>query len=446
MFSYSERIIDLLDRKYKFLMEIENEKIFWLEFINFLEFLMGDEFIKPYTTGLRFKFEDRQEWYKRELQLQVNEAIEIRHKLVTLFPELDNSNVPAPSTEEEASDRYNPYYQSLAHFDESIKDVEQESVRIWEFDVRGKLKSVPQTGILIPILDSRLNYISGHDDFAEVIVETFRDLQRRYNYLANNFLKDYFTQPEFAWPYLLGIKEKLIPTPNKFNPSNYKVNKWHKYRIPWEYINPYKEKREDVELPLRRIYERIRADIGSTLAHKQLIQRYGERCMYYDRQRIIDLCESARRDKKIAHVEDVLTKDLALYLFDNGVSTLYRVRQGVHEYDLLATDSTLAIEVKQYSNNENRGALIQGVFQLYSYANGLKLKNKIYEFYYVVFRLGGPSYDWPERIEINGQIIYPVTIDLAPSNESGRGQSKTIKIGEKDILGLFDKGKTVTKK
>jgi hypothetical protein len=84
---------------------------------------------------------------------------------------------------------------------------------------------------------------------------------------------------------------------------------------------------------------------------------------------------------------------------------------------------------------DNKNRLIRGISQLHAYINGLEADAaNIQEIYYVIFRHGGPLYDWPEKIEMNRWSIYPITIDLGSSDVSGSRQPRTIKISLDEII------------
>jgi hypothetical protein len=184
---------------------------------------------------------------------------------------------------------------------------------------------------------------------------------------------------------------------------------------------------ESYKIYLRRAYEGIRAAIGSQLLHYEILQRYKARCMWYDQQRLRKLAEVNEGNE-----EDALTRDLALYLFDNGISTLYRVRRGTHEYDLMGhrTENPIFVEVKAYKTSHNtRHNLTKGIAQLHAYLNSLEADNVfVEEGYYAIYRLGGPLYDLPWKISTNRRTFYPIIIDLGPSEVSGSRQPKPIQI------------------
>jgi hypothetical protein len=171
--------------------------------------------------------------------------------------------------------------------------------------------------------------------------------------------------------------------------------------------------------------------------HHGILLRYKARCMWYDRRRLERLVKENEEKQ-----EDVLTRDLALYLFDNGISTLYRVKRGRHEYDLIGdqTKARIFVEVKVYKDSKNaRRDLIQGIAQLHAYLNGLEADDVAsQEVYYVIYRLGGRLCDLPEEIPTNRRTFYPVIIDLGASRESGSRQPKPISIPLRDFFAQIE--------
>lgn len=154
--------------------------------------------------------------------------------------------------------------------------------------------------------------------------------------------------------------------------------------------------------------------------------------MWYDRGRIRVLVTEDR--ELIAKPEETLTLDLAQYLFDNGVTALYRPRYGHHEPDLLASPSLL-VEAKAYKNSsKTRNYLKNGVYQIHAYLNNLSSKYPIEEAHYVIFRLGGPFYRIDQEISFNPFILYTTVIDIGESSDSGSKQSRPITIPTDEII------------
>jgi hypothetical protein len=139
-----------------------------------------------------------------------------------------------------------------------------------------------------------------------------------------------------------------------------------------------------------------------------------------------ELLLSTRKESWVRNREEVLTRDLALYLYDQGVTAIYRPQFGRHEFDLLQLDAKqpMFIEVKVYKDSGAKGNLIRGVAQLHGYLSSYEAHKNITEAYYVIFRIGGPIYDFPRKVETNRFTIYPTLIDLSSSDESGSNQPR----------------------
>jgi hypothetical protein len=214
------------------------------------------------------------------------------------------------------------------------------------------------------------------------------------------------------------------------------VSKWANYRpanIPPDQLEKIFI---GLKQQLKRVYEGVRQEIGITRLLLQMLDRYRMRCHWYnhDHLRSLVLDESG---EFIRNREDVLTRDLALYVFDLGVTVIYRPRFGKHEVDLLELDAEhpMFIEVKAYKDANAKGELVSGVSQLHAYLSSLDAHKPISEAYYVMYRLGGPIYEFPRRISTSRFTIYPILVDLGLSSESGRNQPKPILIAENEILG-----------
>src|SRR5262249_22185173 len=104
----------------------------------------------------------------------------------------------------------------------------------------------------------------------------------------------------------------------------------------------------ELRLEVQLLHEELRARVGTVRTHLGLINRFKARCEWYDRDRLRAL---ARGSKK--KVENVLTLELAKFLFDVGLNPLTRPIAGCLEPDLLSPGAagwTLYVEAKQYSS------------------------------------------------------------------------------------------------
>ncbi len=422
--SYQDRLIDLLDRKYNLVVDSPSED-FWLELAGFLDFIRADETFKPYANRELLQFRDWLGEFRTALQTEIEEAIQIRAALISNFPGLNDSYLPKPEITDDVLDIYykDPYFRSLAFFDEIVERSRKNGATVWSRSGVNNQSDSTEMASLIRLIEEKFADIE-RDKIPEALFLKFQHLKENHEYLRREFISACRVRPSASLDFLLEIREQINPRPQLYNSISELLSERVDNSIK-KIIQP-KHSPEDCKPHLRRVYEQLRASVGSHLAHFELIQRYKLRSMVYDRQRLENLIQKAGHQK-----EDFLTRDLALYLFDNGVSTQYRVKQGVHEFDLLSP--SLFAEAKVYAKSD-RQYLINGISQLHAYLNGLEADgSQIREVYYVIFRLGGPLYDWPEKIEMNRWTIYPVTIDLAPAQKSGSRQPRTSKITLNEI-------------
>lgn len=175
--------------------------------------------------------------------------------------------------------------------------------------------------------------------------------------------------------------------------------------------------------------------LRSTASMLELIHRFRARAMWYDKTRLRELAMTLAQGKKVNPVEDKLTRELALYLFDNGLPVLLRADIENVQLDALGINTPVLVEAKAYKDSKQKAAVIAGISQLHAYMTNLEAsKLHVEDAFYVVFRLGGPLYDLPTVIETNRFKIYPVMVDIAESKVSGRKQPKPVMITREEIM------------
>jgi hypothetical protein len=427
---YSDRLVDLMDRKYRLVTEAPQED-FWLELERFFRFITDDEVFKPYTSRLLRELENWLSIYREKLVGEIKEASGIRKEFAERFPELDDSQTPRPLLAGDIVEIVytDPYFKSFAWFDETVQRSTENRVSVWPRNANLNDKDYTEVGRLLTLLNDKVGQLP-REQIPEDIFLKLHALQEKHHHMHRLFLAECRTWPPASLDFIRDVASRINPVPKQFGT----IKEFLSETVD-QSINQIIQPQVDPQVclfHLRRVYEQLRADIGSVLSHYELVHRFKIRCMFYDRERIEEVIKSAGRQK-----EDALTRALALYLFDNGISVLYRVKRGAHEYDLIA--SSLFVEAKEYSASD-KARLIRGISQLHAYINGLEADDvaNIREVYYVVFRLGGPLYDWPEKIEMSRWTIYPVTIDLGPSRESGSRQPKVVKITLEEIYGTIN--------
>jgi hypothetical protein len=431
---YQNQLLDLLDRKFNFVDGLPAAD-FLLELVNFIHFSQTDEQLRIFSDYLGRRLSHTKADLALGKSQLIKELQDLRSDVTTELPQLDDGNTLPPNIAN-GIDSLDPYYKSLPCFDALAQKI------LLEISAGGV--KWQNEDILLPMF----NILDQKFDLAVMGIEVYERFRTRLENIASKDLHlrrraiNYFrSSPEAALStlnYLVGL---INPEPVKYHTLSDIMDRAIRGIFDDEVRTRLRIERivyggnEDPELItqgriyLRKAYEGLRAEIGSHLIHFQIIQRYKIRCTWYDRDRLERLVKESEGSE-----EEALTRDLALYLFDNGISTLYRVRRGIHEYDLMGKQppASIFIEVKVHKASKNPA---NGLAQLHSYLNTLESEDlSIWEVYYLVFRLGGPLYDIPWEIPTNHRTYYPVVIDLAPSSESGSRQGQPILLSLDDFF------------
>ncbi len=414
MTHYQERLVNLLDRKFELLGKLP-PKHFLVELGNFVHFILVDEVLSVYVLRFLNRLKRQQQEYNQAKVRLVDQLAGIRSRIAGAFVDLVE-------------------HENIATFDRLSDNIRR------EISQRETLGSDDHSIIaLTNELQSILKLKEGDEAIEQLVLELQHicDLDLHLNRRLENYI---LISPAAALLRLRDLVNQVNPRPQKY--MSLAERDFRQFRERLSNITQLGAQVEEVvyldkehgdliqscKVDLRLVYEGLRAEIGSRLVHYELLNsRYKARCMWYDRERLTSLIEQHPSNE-----EHALTTDLALYLFDNGVSTLYRLKRGAHEYDLVdyQTENPIFIEVKVYKSSKNaRRNLVRGVAQLHGYLNGCEAEGIfVEEAYYVVYRLGGPLYDLPWEIPTNRRTFYPIVVDLAPSQESGSRQPKPIKI------------------
>lgn len=468
----SERVVELLDRKYDFVIN-SSLKTFMLDLKQFLEFLTEDELIKDFTAKLTNEVVHRAQDYANQLQKEKLMAIEIKEALLEKHPELDDTNLPPPNV----LGSFHEYEYSFANFN-GVVERSQRTGRPLESEL---LDDKSDVFILLNILHVKINIYQGEDGQGQptkIMEEEIRfklsDLDNIHKhthldwvnfcrispgiilYSLQEAIKRINPEPEdqTAWRQMTLVEKLNHATDIYFSERGYEWITDATYGVISKYSNYSpsnlsNDKLEEIisnrKRDLKRVYEAVRQEIGITRLHLQLLDRYRIRCQWYNqaylRSQVIDDEQKFKSNR-----EDILTRDLALYLYDQGITVLYRPRLGKHEIDLVELDARhpIFIEAKAYKDSSAKAELISGISQLHAYLSNYEAYKNIIEAFYVVFRLGGPIYEFPFRITTNRFTIYPLLIDLGLSRESGRKQAKPIIISEEEIMKQIEVVDTTT--
>jgi hypothetical protein len=325
---YQERLIELLDRRYSLVADAPPQD-FLLELDAFLDFIQSDEVLKYYVEQMLAQFQRRIQERDRAFEQQKQEAIALRHRLVEIFSDLDDSETPF-ELDPNFSLPSETYQRSLAHFDDIVNGIDRWGGKSWSV-TPGLYHDDSDVIKLLNILEGKLNLKKrslrqeGKDPTREMPKDFLFDfgyLYERHQHIHLDFVNYGRVSPGSSFTFLVGAVSKINPEPQKFDSWRQIIQADFEHALSPEgqaedelQAIVYKGKENDRLLPilkphLRRVCESLRAMIGSRLMHWQVINRYKARSMWYDRERLIELVE-----KNPGRREDVLTRDLARYLF-----------------------------------------------------------------------------------------------------------------------------------
>lgn len=181
----------------------------------------------------------------------------------------------------------------------------------------------------------------------------------------------------------------------------------------------------------RRVYEEIRTRLGAERSLLAVIDRYRQRCQWYDAARLRKVATSGP-----GKPEDRLVDTLATYLFDQGLNPLTQPLAGLLRPDLLGAHSRFSfyVEAKQYKKPA-RAYLRNGMRQVWDMLDQLRGTNfDVREAFYVVYRLEGPRYTFPPRLEHGGHVVHVLMIDLTPPSNRGSRAPATEAFSESELL------------
>ena len=172
---------------------------------------------------------------------------------------------------------------------------------------------------------------------------------------------------------------------------------------------------------LRHRLPAIASDFHTRLAHRAavgwVLERYARRCRRLRLQEMTELLNSLGVTGKR---ELALTRDAALFLFDQGFEILIEQAMGSHRYDIIGIGEPLLVEAKIY-DGKRRGlaAVVEGLSQIHQYANTLADEGVHGDPVLLVFRLGGPRATPVPEYKIGNLRVTIAHVDLGTSSDSG---------------------------
>lgn len=427
-----DQIISTLDRKYKFTTKSPPET-FFIDLKKFIDFLLQDERVSGFTNKLLFEAEECLEKYGQQFKKEQARAVNLKKQICKTYPTLDDSN----SVRKSKLDF--DYENTFAAFEDLLKYEEHQIKKLIYLLNTYRNETLPHK--LLRILEMKVRSVND-----EKISSTINELSSENEYWFKEAANFYRTSPGWALNQIQIIIRSMNP-PLDVNGSDrvslYLIGEGARHatyekarncpstsEVDEKVKRDFKKTKES----LRRVYEALREEIGSSLYCLEIIKRYKARCEWYNYDNLRLLVKNKKRK------EDPLTRDLVTYIFDQGTTVLYRTRFGVKETDVISvknvqSENPIIVEVKVYSSSNERSRLIQGIHQLYGYLSTLEHYYKyISAGYFIYYRIGGPTYQFSESIKIGRFTIYPIFIDIAPSKQSGSKQGKIIFIKNGEIL------------
>jgi hypothetical protein len=182
---------------------------------------------------------------------------------------------------------------------------------------------------------------------------------------------------------------------------------------------------------MHRIYEEVRRRIGAERSLLSVVQRYRQKCQWYDSERLRVLATNGSGTP-----EDRLSETLATYLFDHGLNPLTRPLLGRILPDILDTDAGFSfyVEAKQYTRGVP-GYLLQGMQQVWAMLDHLRGSGyDVREAFYVVYRRSGPRYSFPPRVSHRDRVVHILLVDIAETSERGSHAPPTRTFSVEELL------------
>lgn len=453
-------ITDLLDRKFDSLMKSARQD-FMLDLSRFMDFLTEDERIKDVTMKIYLSYAEQGKKYQETLEKEKQAIVALGEKIKTTYPELDDSSKEMPAPGFSARE----YEDSFAGFNDMAKGVKRNRGFCLEPDMMSD-DSDPHK--MLNIIITKFQEFEVKDEHGkktkkidEKIQLEYNQLRERREYEFRKWLNSCRVSAGHGITELFNIVRKINPEPKQYksfdeiyNPDNLTklmkdafFNNWVEdatYGVVSKYSN-YKPARlddkkldeifEKLRYRARRVYEAVREEIGTQLLYRQILNKYMRRSMWYDAQSIWDIVQPDGKTFSNKR-EHLLTLHLARYLFDQGISVLYRMKAGQHEMDMVDPEAhhPLVLEVKVYTDDGSKQDVIQGVAQLHTYLNNISATKDVTDGFYVVYRFGGPLYELPEKISTNRFTLHTILVDMGKSQDSGRKQSKPVVISMDEVM------------
>jgi hypothetical protein len=173
--------------------------------------------------------------------------------------------------------------------------------------------------------------------------------------------------------------------------------------------------------------------LGSRAGAAWLLRRYAKRSRCLRLKELRAGLKGARQER-----EEYLTRDVAMFLFDQGLDVLTEQSRGQHRYDVLGR--SLLVEGKVQSKGRSAlKAVTEGLKQLHGYQTDLIHEGLQLDPVLVLFRVSGPVADLPPEFTIGNVSVSIVYVDLGQASESGSRASSPERVTEELISALLSR-------
>lgn len=460
--------VDLLNEQFSLVSNSESGLDLLLAVRRFVAFLDTDPHARRYVRDLDYRWDvAHKEWrdkcHKMRLQLsnleriirKVGERVEEAIGTMKTIPDAVHRTDHIIDKIREA-DWYHPWANTRDDLDLELLHVRQ--------------PGTTQTGYMISsaltkarVLAARAEEIGEEQETTAKLRVQAEALWRQYDSVRRQLKYNWMSAGKHALEQLRTVI-RIIDGAIFVDPANYKSPKSTSLAPPWIALmlrHSPPDLREDIEwllrhtetdewelerdpealirLYLRRVFEELQFLANSRLAHQHLVERYKARCENYDWKHIAEQIESyvqtvekksTERGKEPRYgFEDLLTLHFARYMHDNGYSVHYRLRDGVHEPDLIGNLRNdlepIVVEAKvvgqEFGTTQGENWIYQGLRALFAYLQKYHSDYGVTDGYLAVFRIGDETFPMyyfdPAEWRFGQFTIVPKVINIGRINK-----------------------------
>lgn len=183
---------------------------------------------------------------------------------------------------------------------------------------------------------------------------------------------------------------------------------------------------ERLQLEIASYVDAVEAEISARLGDRAsvgwLVRRYAERCRQLRAPELrASLAKVTRQNER------ALTRNMATYLFDQGLDVLIELQLGAARYDVYAPALLVEAKVCSASTSALRAAA-EGLRQISSYQIQLRNERAKVDPILAIFCIGGPPPDMPHEHTVGSLTVSIIVVDVAPPNQRGHRASASVHV------------------